>query len=141
MPNLVLFLDPSNTDQVQYYSPGLFQITLTADHSVQNLTLNSVIVNFTNANNVVSMIGIDSDLFAHGNIYSNMTTSRNLLIPIEQKKQTSVFYSNYVFNDTKIPLSFNMQFYYQDNKTPLNLATYNIQNIILTFNFIQNALF
>lgn len=141
MPNLVLFLDPSNTDQVQYFSPGLFSVKLTADHSVENLTLNSIVVNFTNANNVVSMISIDSDLFSHGNIYSNMTTNRNLLIPIEQKKQTSIFYSNYVFNYTRIPLTFNMQFYYQDNKTPLNLATYNIQNIILTFNFIQNALF
>lgn len=139
MPNLILFLNPTLSDQVQYVANGLFKVKLTAEHSVENLTLTSVVVNFTDATNSISMISIDSDLFAHGNIYSNLTTSRNLLIPVEQKKQTSVFYSNYIFNYTKIPMRFNMQFFNSDNITPLVFT--NIQNIILTFNFVQNALF
>jgi len=139
MPNLVLFLDPTSTD---YVSPnGLFNVNLTAEHSVQNLVLTSIVVNFSNATNSLSMISMESDLFAHGNIYSNLLTSRNLLVPIEQKKSTSIFYSNYIFNDTKIPLSFYIQFYSSDNSTPLNFSSYAITNVILTFNFIQNALF
>ena len=126
MPTLIVVLT-QNTQQIDFIG----------EYKTQVLVLQSVCVNFSNNTNTHGLIAIDSELFSHGNIHTNLCNG-NLLVPIKTYKYSSLVYTNFRINEAHIPQSFLVTCYNVDCTTLFDFT--NVANIILTFSFDQTSL-
>ena len=126
MPALTIVLN-SNTQLVN----------LIGEYPTQVLVLQNVCINFTDSSNTQTILAIDSELFAHGNVHTNLCNG-NVLIPIKLGKQSSLVYTNFRINETKIPQTFLMTLYNEDCLTLFDFTK--CKNVILSFSFEQTSL-
>lgn len=113
------------------------QVNFTGEYPTQTLRLQSVAINFSNSTNQQTILAIDSELFAHGNVHTNLCNG-NLLVPIKTYKYTSLVYCDFKISEARIPQSFQVSLYNADCLTPFDFT--NVVDVILSFSFDQTSL-